>query len=63
MPFLLFVLVYWNLRMLHGQRQDLLRKVGHIESYGLDAFVKIKENPKDFMLYDVVLKNLKTIGL
>ena len=49
--------------MLHGQRQALLRKVGHIESDGLDAFVKIKENPKDFMLYDVVLKNLKTIGL
>ena len=42
-----FVLVHWNLRILHGQRQALLRKVGHIESDGLDAFVKIKENPKD----------------
>ena len=31
--------------------------------YGHDAFVKIKDNPKGFMLYDVALKNLKTIGL
>lgn len=31
--------------------------------YGYDAFVKIKENPKGFMLYDVALKNLKAIGL
>lgn len=31
--------------------------------YGHDALVKIKENPKGFMLYDVALKNLKTIGL
>ena len=31
--------------------------------YGHDAFAKIKENPKGFMLYDVALKNLKTIGL
>ena len=31
--------------------------------YGHEAFAKIKDNPKGFMLYDVVLKNLKTIGL
>lgn len=31
--------------------------------YGHEAFVKIKENPKGFMLYDVALKNLKTIGI
>ena len=31
--------------------------------YGHDAFAKIKDNPKGFMLYDVVLKNLKNIGL
>lgn len=31
--------------------------------YGHDAFVKIKENPKGFMLYDVALKNLKIVGL
>ncbi len=31
--------------------------------YGHDAFAKIKENPKGFMLYDVALKNLKTVGL
>ena len=31
--------------------------------YGHDAFAKIKDNPKGFMLYDVVLKNLKTVGL
>ena len=31
--------------------------------YGHDAFAKTKENPKGFMLYDVALKNLKTVGL
>ena len=31
--------------------------------YGHDAFVKIKENPKGFMLFDVALKNLKIVGL
>ena len=31
--------------------------------YGHTAFVRVKENPKEFMLYDVVLKNLKIIGL
>lgn len=31
--------------------------------YGHDAFAKIKGNPKGFVLYDVALKNLKTIGL
>ena len=31
--------------------------------YGHDAFAKIKDNPKGFMLYDVVVKNLKTVGL
>lgn len=31
--------------------------------YGHDAFAKIKENPKGFMLYEVALKNFKTIGL
>ena len=31
--------------------------------YGHDAFAKIKENPKCFMLYDVALKNLKVVGL
>jgi len=31
--------------------------------YGHEAFAKIKENPKGFMLYDVVLKNLKIAGL
>ena len=31
--------------------------------YGHEAFAKIKDNPKGFMLYDVALKNLKTIGL
>ena len=31
--------------------------------YGHDAFAKIKENPKGFMLYDVALKNLKIVGL
>ena len=31
--------------------------------YGHEAFAKIKENPKGFMLYDIALKNLKNIGL
>ena len=31
--------------------------------YGHEAFARIKDNPKGFMLYDVVLKNLKTVGL
>lgn len=31
--------------------------------YGHDAFAKIKGTPKGFMLYDVALKNLKTVGL
>lgn len=31
--------------------------------YGHDAFAKIKDNPKGFMLYDVALKNLKIVGL
>jgi plasmid maintenance system antidote protein VapI len=31
--------------------------------YGHDAFAKIKESPKGFMLYDVALKNLKIVGL
>ena len=31
--------------------------------YGHDAFAKIKENPKGFMLFDVALKNLKIVGL
>ena len=31
--------------------------------YGHDAFAKTKENPKGFMLYDVALQNLKTVGL
>jgi plasmid maintenance system antidote protein VapI len=31
--------------------------------YGHQAFSKIKENPKRFMLYDVALKNLKIVGL
>lgn len=31
--------------------------------YGHEAFVKIKENPKGFLLYDVALKNLKTVSL
>ena len=31
--------------------------------YGHDAFAKIKENPKGFMLYDIALKNLKIVGL
>ena len=31
--------------------------------YGHEAFVKVKENPKGFMLYEVALKNLKTVGL
>lgn len=31
--------------------------------YGHDAFVKVKENPKGFLLFDTVLKNLKTVGL
>lgn len=31
--------------------------------YGRDAFAKIKDDLKGFMLYDVAIKNLKTIGL
>ena len=31
--------------------------------YGHKAFAKIKDNPEGFLLYDVALKNLKTIGL
>ena len=31
--------------------------------YGHKAFARIKEIPKGFMLYDVVLKNLKIVGL
>lgn len=31
--------------------------------YGHNAFVKIKKNPKGFMLFDAAMKNLKTIGL
>ena len=33
------MLVQWNLRMLHGQRQTLLRKVEHVEDNGLGASV------------------------
>lgn len=31
--------------------------------YGRDAFSKIKETPKGFLIYDVALKNLKIVGL
>lgn len=31
--------------------------------YGHDAFVTVKENHKGFMLYEVALENLKTVGL
>lgn len=31
--------------------------------YGRDAFERIKENNKGFMLYEVALENLKSIGL
>ena len=31
--------------------------------YGHEAFAKVKERPKGFLLYDVALKNLKTVGL
>lgn len=48
-------------RVLEYGTKDEIEELYHF--YGRDAFEKIKENSKGFMLYDIALKNLKSIGL
>jgi plasmid maintenance system antidote protein VapI len=52
----------WAIRRVleYGSRREIKELY---RFYGHEAFAKIRNNPKGFMLYDVALKNLKTIGL